>query len=112
MKFSEAIRLGAMMKPQAFGTSFDGIGTCANGAARDAIGLLGNVNGDIGRLFPLGLKVMELCAVCGKLLSVPSVGGFIAHLNDDHEWTRERIADFVETMESQPADVAVGEAQE
>ena len=36
MRLSEAIRLGSMLKPQAFDAFFDGVGTCANGAARDA----------------------------------------------------------------------------
>jgi hypothetical protein len=38
MTLSEAIRLGAMLKPQAFGDYTDGRGTCAWGAASEAAG--------------------------------------------------------------------------
>lgn len=40
MQLSEAIRLGAMLKPQIRCGFFDGQGTCAVGAAADAIGRL------------------------------------------------------------------------
>lgn len=36
MKLSEAIRLGAMLKPQAFGADIEGDSTCAIGAAIEA----------------------------------------------------------------------------
>jgi hypothetical protein len=41
MRFSEAIRLGAMMKPQYFGhySNVDQTKTCALGAAADGAGL-------------------------------------------------------------------------
>ena len=38
MKLSEAIRLGAMLRMQAFGDFTDGIGSCAWGAANEASG--------------------------------------------------------------------------
>jgi hypothetical protein len=39
---------------------------------------------------------LRTCPDCTKADYVFRV---IAHLNDDHRWTRERIADFVETIE-------------
>ena len=36
-----------------------------------------------------------------------TTGNMIAHLNDGHHWTREHIADWVETIERAEADAAV-----
>ena len=47
MRLSEAIRLGAMLKPQAFARFFDGHGTCVFGAAADAVGELDETRGVI-----------------------------------------------------------------
>ncbi len=123
MKLSEAIRLGAMMKPQAFGTWFDGEGTCATGAALDAMGFLGNPEAFPSReieevlIAPylaspqfkrhsaeLGGNRKRPCRCNGK----DGVGPIMVHLNNRHRWTRERIADWVETIENaqtQTADV-------
>lgn len=38
MRLSEAIRLGAMLKPQGFGSYFRHGATCAMGAAIEAVG--------------------------------------------------------------------------
>lgn len=98
MKLSEAMRLGAMLKPQAFGISFDGRGTCALGAAMDALGKLGTsiwiiqLRPDIRRF-----QVAD-CPVCGRVFNANG-NQTIPHLNDDHKWTRERIADWVESLE-------------
>jgi hypothetical protein len=101
MRLSEAIRLGAIMKPQAFGMIFDGIGTCAIGAAKDAVGEL-----DVSPAWFGIAEVFERhpewhygilrCPVSG----CSHIEGVIAaHLNDYHRWTRERIADFIEQIE-------------
>lgn len=104
MKLSEAIRLGAMMKPQWFEKLHDGDGSCALGAAADAIGFV------VGELFSVTgkdsihaffkhfpeMEDKRNCPVCGLNIRYSA----IAHLNDFHRWTRERIADFVETLES------------
>lgn len=106
MKLSEAIRLGAMLRPQAFGVSFDGVGTCAWGAADEAMGV--KVHPQMSRYPNCGTRRPEWswtacgmvsCPVCG----VPYVASSIIslHLNDFHKWTRERIADWVETIEPQ-----------
>lgn len=110
MKMSEAIRLGAMLKPQAFGTAFNGIGTCANGAARDAIGRLRTWH-HIGVLFPVADEPSPDCPLMSELCNgFPlTIAGLIAHLNDCHRWTREQIADFVATVEQQQAVDAVRE---
>jgi hypothetical protein len=90
-----------MLKPQAFGQYDDGVGTCALGAALDASGHLDDCIGDVGWFFPLVTVVdASPCPVFGcdhdanKYSTVP-------HLNDDHRWTREQIADWVATIEAQ-----------
>jgi hypothetical protein len=78
VRLSEAIRLGAMLHPQAYGVmqQMDGervIGTCALGAAHEA--------------------GFDILSIDNRLASE------IQHLNDWDRWTRERIADFVESCE-------------
>lgn len=98
MKLSEAIRLGSTLAPQAFGNFKHGGGTCALGAAWEA------VCGDIG------VGILDLpsdwswtgrtsveCPACDAPSG--SVTRVITHLNDDHRWTREAIADWVKTLE-------------
>lgn len=55
MRLSEAIRLGAMMRPQTFGALSDERGTCAMGAAYEAAGLKlsHDVNVVVGDIFSL-----------------------------------------------------------
>lgn len=95
MRLSEAIRLGAMTKPQAFGGRIDG-GTCAREAACDAIG--------VDNWFAAPKEWLDWaygnrlpCPVCGVVLSMSGVIALC--LNDHHHWTREAIADFVELHE-------------
>jgi hypothetical protein len=110
VKLSEAIRLGAMMRPQAFGTVFDGIGTCAMGAACDAVGANYYNMRDSDEL---GMNHDDCvpCPACGKrpqeFVYASTIAGNIAHLNDHHFWTREAIADWVETIEAQQDQPAI-----
>lgn len=103
MRLSEAIRLGSMMKPQAHGMAFTGRRTCVFAAAADAIGLLiGTKRRDslpIGtaEAFPiLALRVVPPFESTKRTWCVRAAG---MALNDEHRWTRERIADWVETIE-------------
>jgi hypothetical protein len=94
-----------MLHPQAFGAwrTFDGA-TCAFGAAGEAAGLL--VDDVINDPFALAaaltaewpwLEGRSRCPVCG---AHRICGRIIADcLNDRHRWTREQIADWVETIE-------------
>ncbi len=143
MRLSEAIRLGAMLRPQNYGNLYvdrpRGIlglttareSSCAIGAAYEAAGVrptitiaekgevLGGFRGEM-RFARGGEQVttyqdpwyafsqtVHACPACDKQDAL-ELHRLIPHLNDEHKWTRERIADFVETLESQPADVAVG----
>jgi len=100
MKYSEAIREGIKLGPQAFGMSETTDGAmCANrGAARAA---------RIGEAASLPLAHMRMqCPSCGRKDEL--VGIVALCLNDAHRWTRERIADFVEGVENaqdQPAEI-------
>lgn len=114
MKLSEAIRLGAMLKPQCFGRYFYRDGSCALGAAADALGVqvdqlcVGN-----GTIVPqiyasnwprssvtfMFMTVPPLCPACGQQRA--AVDCLIRHLNDEHRWTREQIADVVARIEAQ-----------
>jgi hypothetical protein len=115
MKLSEAIRLGAMLKPQTSGVFYRAGKTCANGAALDAIGALdiaanpycGSRNERLKAEFPLVRTLIPRCPVCFYTSLLEWV---IVHLNDDHRWTREQIADWVATVESAISrDVVSGE---
>jgi hypothetical protein len=95
MKLSEAIRLGAMMGPQVFNQygESDGSSSCAVGAALVAI--QGSYSDQFYAAWPWSLLRYEcpVCNMAGNLFTV------ITRLNDEHRWTRERIADWVATIE-------------
>lgn len=103
MKLSEAIRLGAMMKPQAFGSFYDNGGSCALGAACDALGIDPNLETQF--LFVPDKIGYSVCPECGMTRfqrnTAEDDAYLIVHLNDIHRWTREQIADWVETIEAQ-----------
>lgn len=101
MNLSEAIRLGSMLKPQTFGSYDSGDGTCALEAAGNAAGVSGRTRGglDLVERFPVLMDgQLRKCPECG--FAAVNFGQVIVHLNDSHRWTRERIADWVETVEA------------
>lgn len=107
LRLSEAMRLGAMLKPQAFGVfhSWRSQGTCAQGAALDAVGELMFYAGAafamkmaMYRLFPI-LRCSGECPGCQKHFE--KLRHVVRHLNNDHRWSRERIADWVSTIEQE-----------
>lgn len=115
MKLSEAIRLGAMLKPQAFNELVENwpigqtvmgkfietgvqVRTCALGAACDAVGQLYN-DRECDEIFPQLKWIADCPEKCSFLLC--SLFDVIPHLNDTHQWTRERIAAWVATVEPQ-----------
>ena len=104
MKLSEAIRLGAMLRPQGFGPQVvTERGSCVWGAAIEAIGQYPNVYWSrVLSKWPVATEP-SVCPVlrCGTL---GSVSGVMVHLNNDHCWTREKIAEWVATMEPNAQD--------
>ena len=98
LKLSEAIRLGAMIRPQVHGEVFAAGGSCAVGAALEAIGVpYGDYTGDeaLADVWPQAWPsdtALIVCPVCSHRADFANI---IAHINDDHMWTREKIADWV-----------------
>jgi hypothetical protein len=113
MRLSEAIRLGAMVSepsPREF-KSYTG-GTCAIGSGLLAIGALDGIIerhcDDAGEIFKeavihfpiIGVDVE--CPACGvKHGSDGMLYDSVMQLFDYHKWTREQIADWVESVERQ-----------
>jgi hypothetical protein len=114
LRLSDAIRLGAMLRPQqAFYRLFDAgtQGTCANGAAAEAVGLLDVSDPFRPRMIGIAPKDWwwsardeGACPACPDF--VDTTTQIVIHLNNEHRWTRERIANFVESRErAQASDV-------
>lgn len=131
---SDAIRIGALLRPQVYDALFrqlgltDTFGSCALGAAYEADGnkvalvvcgsecacncvqvcdkdgtpLPSMTNAYLGlnESFPILKRSVELPCECMWSWSLMHA---IQHMNDDHHWTRERIADWVETVENAQA---------
>ncbi len=97
-ELAEAILAGARQRPQAFGSYFSSDGrSCALGAAFEGVHHLPRVVGAyrprLERLFDCLEYISRPCPVgCRKTLPLASM---IVHLNDDHLWTREAIADWL-----------------
>lgn len=95
MLLSEAIRLGSMLYPQAFGETFKDGRTCAMGAALAAIGAPMEFYGTVVDHFPVTTQ-HGMNPVTGETCLVISI---IRQLNDLSRWTRPQIADWVATIE-------------
>lgn len=104
MRLSEAIRLGSMLRPQGFEDYFPGDGSCALGSALDSAFSVVPIT-NAGRALLLDVTWPWLTKPVP--VECPDCGSFVylfwhvvsTHLNDKHRWTRERIADWVETVE-------------
>lgn len=110
MRLSEAIRLGAMLRPQTTGAIYKRGKSCAWGAAWEAVG--GNIehwtqNGSISshsiceQYWPeLNRKVAH--PLINDDRNDYNLASIIESLNDNPNcWTRERIADWVASIEVQ-----------
>lgn len=117
MRLSDAIREGSKDTYQSFGQYFEMLtpdsrgrwGACALGAALTAIG--DTVSRDTFDIetdlasFPeiickiAGVCPAENCAKFGGQYEV-TVGRMIVHLNDGHRWSRERIADWIDSLDA------------
>ena len=96
MRYSEAIRLGSMLKPQGFGFGSQQGGSCANNAALEASGAL-----NVYTAWPWA-EVVVPCPACQTTYDPRfsrGLHGIVPHLNDIHRWSREAIADWVEEQE-------------
>lgn len=93
MLLSEAIRLGAMLKPQSFYPNLED-GSCALMAAGDAVGIRTIWHAED---FWPWLKRSCQCPAC--IADFCHVTNLVTHLNDEHRWSREAIAHYISTME-------------
>ena len=114
MKLSMAIRVGATLRPQAFGPVFENGCSCALGAALEGSNVWEYTTKDFITLKVLielfgGSNIDPIkdisCPVCFSEKPTYTVIGF--HLNDLHKWTRETIADWVEANLETPDEVTV-----
>jgi hypothetical protein len=124
MRLSEAILLGSTIRPQTFGRVFDTHGSCAFGAALEAAGAKYQPEGlstadeflnyDVRKLWTWLVNSSEPCPDCGKVAGFGTREVIAAHLNDAHRWSRERIAEWVSTIEppEKVADAAVTRERE
>jgi hypothetical protein len=116
MKLSEAIRLGSLLRRQTFGPFFSSTncGTCAMGAALEAVGQLKQLNAPktdatkinsrrVRKIWPWLKWRLDLhhCPWCSRLESFPNVYYLIVHLNDDDHLSREKIAELMTKIEIQ-----------
>jgi len=99
------MRLGAMLKPQAQ-REMTGPRTCALGAALDAIGVevVAHGEGYNALIWNWPILRMEVATPPALLAIDPRypttrLEAAIVLLNDAAGWTREAIADYVETLE-------------
>jgi hypothetical protein len=107
-ELAAAILEGTTHRPdQAFGRYFEGRrASCALGAAYEGIYRLpeqmdGLRPRRLDRFFDCLENTLRSCPVgCKKRLAL---GAMILHLNDDHHWTRARIAEWVAPPQTAPA---------
>jgi hypothetical protein len=107
MKLSEAIRLGSFLRPQTFGPFSDKCGTCAMGAALEAVGKLAKTtdtnSNRVKKIWPWLAWNLQLfqCPWCGVYKSFSSIFFLIVHLNDVDHLSRQKIAEMIERVENQ-----------
>ena len=98
MLLSEAIRKGAVIRPQRFATVPHGPtdGSCVlQAAVEGATGILADWSNSLRPLWPNIYSKQCECPECGTTHAY-GTGMLAICLNDRHRWTRERIADWVE----------------
>lgn len=122
---SEAIRAGAAIRPQGFDDLFlktaDGrLGSCALGAGYEAMfgSPCANTQANYDKVdaaFPYLLETFPGCPLgddCeSEIEPTYDLSDLVVHLNDQHEWTRERIADWLEIQEEKLGFVLVVDSE-
>jgi hypothetical protein len=118
---SDAIRIGAAIRPQTFNSWFFNGRSCVMGAAIEALTgefcdaidfasreRLDALEETLHRRYQPILKQRVECPQCVREREFLS--DLIIHLNDTHKWTREVIADFVQSIEEQIGYVTLSES--
>lgn len=108
LTLSKAIRIGAKKRPQCFKSVFKdvrglGIHSCVVGAAYEALWdstFPDSYHAGMNRVSNTNiLKVKTLCPSFKCHYENDYIIFMLEHLNDVHYWTREQIADWVESIE-------------
>jgi hypothetical protein len=107
MKLSEAIRMNGMMREQGFGG--DSISSlqapCALGGALQSVGKQQARSDDnypmVARTWPWSRNDKAQVFTCPACPKQTLAANLVWHLNDNHFWTRSRIADWVASVEPQ-----------
>src|SRR6185437_6927138 len=105
-ELAEAIRRGCLLRVrQAFGAYEDEAqAVCALGAVAIAINIkLEKVNGIIRALrskFPVLNDLVEMPCEHVVAIGMVTVLDVIVHLNDSEHWTREHIADWLDSLDA------------
>jgi len=111
MTLSEAVTIGAALRPQCFGLPFryeqpGVLGSCVVGAAYEAL------TGTVDLALPSGINVYrvlrEAFPVAARPVVCPVVGcgdsgpllSCATHLQDWHEWSREAVAAWIAEQEA------------
>ena len=111
MKLSEAIQLGSMLRPQvfnSFGDPADPEGTCAMGAALEAVGRLVVATWAnerrVRKIWPWltwSFQPTRYCPYCHLPINAKTVFSLIIHLNDNDHLSRGQIAAVITEIEKQ-----------
>lgn len=113
MKLSEAIHLGSMLRPQIYGPYSSRHGTCAMGAALEAVGKLGRNTATnerrMDRIWPWVAWRLEMryCPNCARIGRFKNIHDLIIHLNDEDHVSRGQIAELMHKVEKQALDQLV-----
>lgn len=92
-KLSQAIRLGATFRPQIRDQYMNKQGSCALGAAMEALGITDWRAHHPRNLFYERFPEIKDKSSSGRM----SILAYVIFLNDHSRWTREQIADWLET---------------
>ena len=96
-RLSDAIDEGSLLKPQAFRPDLAGH-SCALEAASEALGQDPGLWSVLDFTHYKWTRGATTCPACGY---ADAIFDTIYHLNDDHEWARPRIAEWLRTIEPQ-----------
>ena len=123
MRLSEAIRLGAMLHPQCFGALYEYRPGPADVTANEKLPRRVWRTRGVMKSCALGAALMagysetfenEYAPVikrcCPACRAPDCLTQTISHLNDRHRWTREAIADWVQTIEEANDEKSVSRA--
>ena len=103
MKASEALLLGSLVTTQGFGAESPASSTpCALGTIAQVLGLQFTnfgVYSTLGQIYPWMLQEGYDCPMCPDSIGSYKAMSLIYHLNDQHKLSRNKIAEWIATVE-------------